>query len=462
MPQEKAISLFELNQRLRDVVKESFSIAVWIRAEVAELRENRNGHCYLDLIEKDEASDQVIARMKAMIWSYNYRMIKPYFETTAGRPLSQGIKIMVRGVVEFQELYGISFIIRDIDPAYTLGDLAQRRREVLLKLQEEGVVDMNKELSLPLVPQRIAVISSPTAAGYGDFVHQLRTNSRGIIFYPRLFPALMQGEQASASIIAALDKVFENSSLFDVVVIIRGGGASLDLLCFDDYWLASHIAQFPVPVLTGIGHERDTSVADLVAHTYLKTPTAVAEFLISGTEQVLEKLDEFSETLMHSVRRNINQQTRLLDKYSYNFTRVVKELLQIEKHGLQRITEKLPVHTSQIIRGQREKINQFSQYLSRTPLKNLETNRNDLNHLQSFLRSQVKVLLKQELGKMEFYDKSCRLNDPILILNRGFTISKHNGKVVKDVSAISPGEILETRFRDGIAVSEVISKSQEK
>ncbi|NOQ28419.1 MAG: exodeoxyribonuclease VII large subunit, partial [Bacteroidales bacterium] len=259
-------TLLELNKDIQEKIKLNYSNAVWVIAEISELNVNRNGHCYLELIEKDIITDNIISKSRATIWAFTYRMLNPYFENATGHKLSSGIKILVQANVEFHELYGLSLNITDIDPNYTLGDLAQKKAEILKKLEEEGVLHMNKEISLSSIPQKIAIISSDTAAGYQDFINQLTNNSFKYKFYTKLFPAVMQGLQAENSIINSLEKIYEYEDFFDAVVIIRGGGSQSDLSCFNNYLLSANIAQFPLPVLTGIGHDKDESIVDLVAH----------------------------------------------------------------------------------------------------------------------------------------------------------------------------------------------------
>lgn len=233
---------------------------IWIQAELSDVRSNTTGHCYLEFVQKDPRSNNLVAKARGMIWNNIYRLLKPYFEETTGQLFTSGIKVLVKVTVQFHELYGYSLTVLDIDPAYTLGDMARRRREILLQLEEEGVLTLNKELEIPVLPQRIAVVSSATAAGYGDFCHQLQHNSGGFFFYTELFPALMQGNQVEESVLAALDRINARINEFDVVVIIRGGGATSDLSGFDTYLLAAACAQFPLPIITGIGHEREDTV----------------------------------------------------------------------------------------------------------------------------------------------------------------------------------------------------------
>ncbi|MGM0505145.1 MAG: exodeoxyribonuclease VII large subunit, partial [Bacteroidota bacterium] len=268
------ISLLELNQSIREKIKFNFPESIWVVAEISELKINRNGHCYLELIEKEAISENIIAKSRATIWAFTFRMLKPYFESVTGHELISGLKILVQVTVEFHELYGFSLNITDIDPNYTLGDLAQKKAETLRKLEEDGIINMNRELEFPIVPQKIAVISSETAAGYQDFMHQLTHNKYGYTYYIKLFPAIMQGLKAEESIIDTLERIFQHDHFFDIVVIIRGGGSQADLNCFNNYLLAANVAQFPIPVLTGIGHDKDESIVDLVACQKLKTPTA--------------------------------------------------------------------------------------------------------------------------------------------------------------------------------------------
>lgn len=449
MAPKEILSLFQLNQQIKDVLSESFIAPIWVRAEIAEFRENRNGHCYLDLIDKSDSNDQIVARAKAIIWSYTYRMLKPYFETSTGRSLNSGLKVMVQVQIEFQEVYGLSLIIRDIDPTYTLGDLEQRKREVIKQLQQEGVFDMNQELNFPTVPQHIAIISSPTAAGYGDFVNQLEHNSFGIKFYHHLFPAIMQGDQASESIAKAFDAIYEHLPFFDLVVIIRGGGATLDLLCFDDYWLAYHITQFPIPVITGIGHERDQSVADLVAHKALKTPTAVAEFLISKTVEFLERINQYADLLLEWTDNELQSRKHYLLSVVNSFSPKVQLLLQQKKFQVERIENTLPLKTKRLLQSQNVEINRLASDLNRISQRKINTGLSGLLEKKKHLMLLSLTLLKQQNKQLRFYEKSNRLNDPIELLNRGYTLTYSGGKLIKDGQMLAEGQCIETRFRDG-------------
>lgn len=450
---KEVYSLYQLSQQIKAVVSDNFTFPLWVRAEIAEFRENRNGHCYLDLVEKSDSSDQIIARSKAIIWSYTYRMLRPYFETSTGRSLCSGLKVMVQVSVEFQEVYGLSLIIRDIDPAYTLGDLEQRKRETINRLKQEGVFDMNHELKLPMVPQRIAVISSPTAAGYGDFTGQLESNSYGVKFYYHLFHAIMQGDQASDSITCALDKIYANIAFFDAVVIIRGGGASFDLLCFDDYWLASNICQFPIPVITGIGHDRDQSIADLVAFSSLKTPTAVAEFLISIAADFLEKINSYSQYLEDWVTSELESKKRKLSLIVSKFSPQVNILIQQQKQNLNSLGRELPDKVKLLIQYQKNRINSLGLNIKQSGQKILTAGKNDLHEKQRHQLLLVHSIIKERKQQLHYFEKNNQLNDPFEMLKRGYTLTYFEGKLIKDSTTLDTGNIIETHFRDGNVTS---------
>ena len=283
------LSLSQLNNCLASEVKNAFPETCWVVAETSDVRVS-NRHCYLEFIEKNPQTNAIIAKAKGYIWSSVFEMLRPYFEQSTGRRFESGLSVLVKVSIDVHPVYGYGLTVYDIDPTYTLGDLQSQRQKILRRLEEEGVLTLNKELEIPELPQRIAVISSSTAAGYEDFLNHLINNRFGYVFYPKLFPALMQGEQTEASVIMALDKIYKYKELFDVVVIIRGGGATSDLASFDSYLLAANCAQFPLPIITGIGHERDDTVLDFVANHRAKTPTAVADFLINCIDETAAEL----------------------------------------------------------------------------------------------------------------------------------------------------------------------------
>lgn len=400
----ESYSLSELGKCIKMTLKTAFAEPVWVRAEISEMHENVSGHCYLDLIEKADDTDVLVAKQKATIWAFTYRMLKPYFESETGATLRAGMKVLLLCEVEFHEVYGVSLNVRDIDPAFTVGEMAVRRAEIIRRLTDDGIVDMNKQQPLAPVPQRVAVISSATAAGYGDFCDQLRNNVFGYTFYTKLFPATMQGAQTEQSVVAALDKICDFIDNFDVVVIIRGGGATSDLVAFDNYNLALHCAQFPLPIISGIGHQRDESVVDLVAHTRVKTPTAAAEFLVARINDFEKNIDEMAQNVAFSAREVVHD-----------------ELLRLQ----QRIA-RLGVVQRVCVRHDAA-----------------------LQHLTMRLRNAAKMAISSEEKRMALVEKSIEYADPATLLRRGFTLTTKHGKIVKSVCDVAPGDIVTTHLADG-------------
>ena len=335
MQHPESISLKDLLLAVRQELYQAFDRPYWIRAEISEIRENANGHCYLELVEKDSSQKLIVAKTKAAIWADTYRLLKPYFKEETGQAFGVGLKVLVEVTVNFHEVYGFSCVIRDIDPAFTLGDLVGKRQKTIHRLKEDGVWEMNKSLEFSQPINRIAVISSASAAGYGDFQDQIRSNKRGYKFYVKLFQAIMQGEGAVASIIEALDKIYTHAVFFDAVAIIRGGGATTDMLAFDEYDLAAHCAQFPLPVITGIGHDRDESIVDMVAHTRCKTPTAVAAFLIDKMAESESDLLYLQNELSNNVSEYLAKEKKYFENLAPRFSQKLNIFLQKEKYKLE-------------------------------------------------------------------------------------------------------------------------------
>jgi len=485
MMSNTSLSLSELNNSIGDALNASFPSPVWIKAEISEITINRSGHCYLGLVEMDENKKRVLASARGTIWANTFRMLKPYFEKTTGQSLSQGLTILFSASVNFHPVYGLSLNIRDIDPSYTLGDMAVKRQKILLRLKKDGVLEMNKELELPLVMQKIAVISSPTAAGLQDFIKQLENNTSNIHFYTKLFPALMQGNQTSPSIINALNHIFRYEDFFDVVVIIRGGGAQLDLTSFDDYELASNVAQFPVPVITGIGHDKDNTVIDLIANTQLKTPTAVAEFLISRAVSLDLYLSEaqsrFCEISKGFIDREHQRLTDMVRRIKEDF--LLKQ--NKEEHRFNINILKLKNSVSNFLDHQ---LNKFQEDQNRLNLygvkklkerilllKNIENKikpaisygfKKERNrHLQYIgkLKENLPGMLKSEKNRLNFYLQKNELIDPVNILKKGYCINYKDGEIVKSIKHLKKGDSVMTRFFDGEVSGKIINiKSYEK
>ena len=344
-----SISLYDLNKQIGSVIKTGLSGAVWVHAEINSISVQRVGHCYIELIEKDENNSNIIAKSRANIWANIYKSISAYFLAETGKTLAAGMKVAFCVDVTFHEVYGISLNVVDIDPTYTLGESARRKAQVIKRLEDDGIIDMNKLLSIKPLVKNIAVISAEGAAGYGDFIHQLQNNKYGYNYNLTLFNSIMQGEKAEASILESLDKVLERLSEFDLLVMIRGGGAVSDLDCFDSYCLSASIAQFPLPVLTGIGHTRDVSVVDMVANMPLKTPTAVADFLIHHTRTLEEKIDSYIEQLSRSVTMLLDKQARKLDQSLTLLPLYANRMLDKKLHALELMERSLELMSPEAI-----------------------------------------------------------------------------------------------------------------
>ena len=474
------VKLSELNGLVRKVISEALPDKLWVIGEISEMKTNRNGHCYLVLVEKDVETDTVIAQARATIWSYTFRMLRPYFETTTGQVFIEGLKVLVNVSVEFHELYGYSLNIHDIDPTYTLGDMARRRREIIARLTEEGIVDMNKELEFPYVPQKIAVISSETAAGYQDFTDHLTKNKAGFVFYLKLFPAVMQGNQTEASIIEALDQIYLYEDFFDVVVIIRGGGSQLDLSCFDNYNLAYHITQFPLPVITGIGHEKDNTIVDLVAHTRLKTPTAVAEFLIGEVskfdlhlediegkfiDSVQELLLESNNMIEHLARKygpvvqgKINRSIQSLNQKVWQIDHLVKLSITDRKYELARKEENIRRNTQQLISLKFSKLEIMIGFLSSELRIIIPVKLDQIKNSISSVEHSVSKRLVNENHRLDLATQKVYLIDPLRVLARGYSITSRNGLIIKDISQVLADDVIMTTLYKGVVTSKVLDK----
>lgn len=337
---QKSLTLFELNSWVRNTLETHLSDSVWLQAELSEVRESR-GHCYLAFVQKAADGNELVASASGVIWKSNWNIIRPYFERVTGRHLFAGMQVLVQVGVSFHELYGYKLIVTDIDPVYTIGDLARRRQEIMLRLEEEGVINMNREQLLPRLIRRVAVISSPSAAGWGDFRNQLLKNGFGFTFDVTLFQATMQGGDVESSIIGALNQIAGNLENWDVVVIIRGGGAAADLSGFDSLSLAENVAQFPLPIITGIGHERDDTVIDMVAHTRVKTPTAAAEFILSHQLGEWNLLCDLADRLNGGVEQYLVRERSRQDRVVLRMRMAAPQLVERYRHRLDMFQQKV-------------------------------------------------------------------------------------------------------------------------
>ncbi len=406
------ISLEELNHLIKKTLDKTLEPSYWVVAEIAELRTNYNGHCYLEFVEKNEQSGKVLAKIKGTIWSYSFRTISAWFKSITGEELRAGLTVLANVQVQFHEVYGLSLNVKDVDPNFTLGERARKKQEIIAKLEADGIFEMNKALALPRVPQRIAVISSATAAGYGDFMNQVTQNEYGYTVKTTLFPATMQGDTAPETLISALMQIHTKLAAFDAVVIIRGGGAQVDLDCFDHYELAAHIAQFPLAVFTGIGHERDETICDLVAHTSLKTPTAVAEFILRGMRQYHENITLLFESIGTKVNRRIEQANYELREKSHNLK------------------------------------NNFS--------KILNSRANKTDRLAQQITHGVANTLTSAKNRLQILEKTFDLIDPKNVFRKGYSFTSKNGKSING-QQIKEGDILETVNANHILINKVKS-----
>lgn len=421
-------SLLELNNRIKNALLDAFPETCWIRAEMSDVCTNAaSGHCYLEFIEKNPLTGQLVARARGSIWAKTFRLLKPYFEMETGQQFASGLKVLVKVAVEFHELYGYSLTVLDIDPAYTLGDMVRRRMEIIRQLQEEGVFTLNKELPFPTLPKRVAVITSPTAAGYEDFLNQLANNTAGYPFYTKLFPALMQGERTEESVIAALERIYQYLDCFDVVVIIRGGGATSDLNSFDSYLLAANCAQFPLPIITGIGHERDDTILDLVAHTRMKTPTAVAEFLIARMDKAAGELDSLQQSVSLLATEILSAQKNQLHTLANRLLALALNRIERNRSLLQRLGGQLPLMVSSFLKQRRATVDTW----------------------QLHLKNRTETWLAEQNRFIQLTEQFVKMASPEYLLKRGYSLTLKEGKIVKQATDLQSGDEIVTRFSDG-------------
>lgn len=400
-----AIALHQLTRSIANVVNDAFPAPLWVIAEVSDLRADARGHCYMQLIEKDAKNGRTLASVRGIIWANRWWLLRDTFQQQTGQAFASGIKVMLLVEVNMHEQYGLSLSVVDIDPTYTLGEMARKRMEILRRLEAEGVIDMNRELPLPTLPQRIAIVSAEGAAGYGDFCKQLEGNAYGLRFYTHLFPAVMQGEQTEASVIAALERIYEVQELFDVVVIIRGGGATLDLASFDSYPLAINVANFPLPVITGIGHERDQTVLDRVAHTSVKTPTAAAAKLIELLGSELLRVEQLKEQVVEAARGRMEREQQRM------------------------------VRCANAVRGTRISLSQSLAYADR---------------LAQRIEMLIGQRMERERTRLSHIEQTIQMVQPDNILRRGFSITRLDGHAVKSASEVPQGAHLQIQTADGI------------
>ena len=427
------MTLFELNSLVSEVLENAMPRQYWVEAELSDVNERR-GHLFAELIEKDEDSNTPVARASAKCWASTWYSLKRTFERVTGEQLRTGMKVLLKVYVQFHPAYGFSWIITDIDPTFTLGDLAKKRMEIIAQLKAEGIFDMQRQLSLPMFCQHIAVISSATAAGYGDFCNHLHNNPYGFFFKTTLFHAVMQGEQIESSVIDALNRIFDAHEEYDCVVIIRGGGATSDMSGFDTLDLAENVANFPLPIITGIGHDRDECILDMISFHRVKTPTAAADFLLSHLDNTSRTIDNLADRMVRSVAR----------------------YLETERVRMKGINSKIPILFSMVKANETNRIELLSKRIENALRQKTEQENHRMQMLQHTIEVAVRLAIEKERHRLSLLAQKGLSLDPEIILKRGYSITLSGGKVVTDASKVIKGEILETKLANGTVLSKKV------
>ena len=426
-PTPQGMKLSEFNATIEQVLNGDQRLRnQWVIAETSDLRLNRSGHCYTELIEKD-AHGETIAKVGAAIWANTYRELYHKFLGATGQVLATGMKVLVNVTVSYHRLYGLKVIINDIDPSYTLGDMERQRQEIIKRLTDEGIIDLNKQLPWPDVPQRIAVISAAGAAGYGDFINQLQGNPYGLQFYTCLFNAVMQGTQTVSTVMAALDRINEYADLFDCVVIIRGGGATSELNSFDNYDLASYVANFPLPVIVGIGHERDVTVLDYVAGKRVKTPTAAAEWLIQQGATALTHIDELQDAVVTAVRETVGQAREQLAYFTTMIPATARGIIDTSRLRLDNYARNIPLAANNLIANQQ----------------------NRLQRAVERMTDAVNMAMQRQQQRLQALGDKAALLSPEGTLRRGYALVRKDDKCVTAASVLNRGDHISIQFATG-------------
>lgn len=439
------ISLSQLNGMVREAIEMNFVEEVWMVAEIAEMRVAGAGHCYLDLVER--RNNQIVARMRANIWKFQYERIAQQFFKVTGTTLKKGMQVLFAVNVSFHELYGVSLVVKNVDPSYSLGDLARKRQEIIAELTKQNLIQLNKAIELPLVIKKIAVITSETAAGWGDFQNQLLNNSKGYCFEIELFPAVMQGDKVTESITKNLRKIDQGN--YDAIVIIRGGGASLDLVGFDTFELGAEIASCALPVITGIGHERDETICDIVANKKLKTPTAVAEFLILKMQEFEEYYKGLQEALIYFSRERLNTQNHLVREFSYLTKSGTIEILTRGESYINKIKNEMPFLVKRTLDAEGQRVSDSVRLLQRNTKFILSTKSNKLKNYKTTIKNNIRFRVDKEGNRISLFKKTIHLTDPKNVLNRGYAMIEKGKKVLVDKKQLSEGKDVTIVMRDG-------------
>ena len=456
----KNISLSELQLLIRDSIYLSLPDFYWVVAEVSEIKQNSSGHCYLELIEKRAAETNIKAKVKAVIWSNKYGLISAFFEDATGATLQAGLKVLLKVQIEYHELYGLSLVITDVDPSFTIGEMAVKRLSIIRRLEEEGVFNMNKELKLPLVPQRIAIISSSNAAGYRDFINHLKNNNHEYSFHTELFESIMQGAQNEQGIINALYSIEQVSEQFDAVVIIRGGGSQADLGWFDNYNIAFHITQFPLPIITGIGHDKDLTVTDLVACRSVKTPTAAADLIIELTAKTENYLLELGDNIKALAMESLEQYSDMLELSEKKLMPLANFILSELRNKMQEIRHNFIKIIGEQTHKAEIKSEKLKLKLSSIVTTNIKNQYNEILTIKSLLTSSARKLIQKEEKRVATLTDALKILNPENVIKRGYTITYQDGKIAKSLQNLETGDIIETLFSDGKIKSKITVENE--
>lgn len=449
------ITLSQLQNKIKFALEDAVG-ECWVVAEINELNVNNSGHCYMMFVEKGGENQVPRAKISGVIWRSQFTMLNSFFREATGQPLQSGIKVLVRVSVNYHELYGISLLVKDIDPTYTLGDMERQRQECIRRLQEDGIFEMNKELDMPLVPQRIAVVSSDKAAGYQDFINELHHNEYGYRFGTSLHVAFMQGEEAENSMIAALNAIAERADEFDAVAIIRGGGSQSDLACFNSYRLCSYIAQFPIPVLTGIGHNKDISVADMVAHDSLKTPTAVAGHFVDRAHSFEQTIDKQGEFIVRNAMEMLQLASRKMETLSQQLRLSVKESIHTQELLLNTLHSDLLSGVSTLVKMEGQKQIQLFQALRERSGRVLVSREEVLTKSLEKVKMASEALLLKSFAKMELLESRVSGFDPQRILKMGYSLALVDGKALRSTKQVKSGQEIDLKLVDGTVKTKVL------
>ena len=432
------ITLQEFNNRIKRLLADPSVMNCWVVAETTDVRINQ--HCYLQLLEKNPKTGATVAKIKAIIWGNQFRFLNARFKQVTGRDIGNDMKIMVCLSVNYSPQYGLTVVINDINPEFTLGDMERQRQEILNRLTQEGIIGQNKTVPVPPVLQRIAIVSAAGAAGYGDFMKQLTDNKYGVCFYPCLFQATMQGVKTVPTVLAALDKVEQNQHLFDCVVIIRGGGGTEELNSFDNYDLARRVATFPLPVIVGIGHERDITVLDYVAGIRVKTPTAAAEHIILQAANALAHIGDLSNQVVSIARDYIARAKEQLSYYAGNLPIMAQRIIDTNTLRLQNFIQNIPLHVQRRIEGENAQ----------------------LARQKDAIKNAVAQVKMKETMRLEALGDKIELLSPRKVMARGYTLTTCEGKIMTDAAQLEAGKLVTIHFRDGKVVAGTQSTIKDK